>query len=181
MHEYEFKLRFNLGTPDADPEECLDRLYEIGCDDALVGIGKRGRIALAFSRRARSAREAIESAIKDVKHAIPDAQFVEAAPDFVGVTDIATYLGFSRQNMRKILERTGAAFPAPVHDGKRPIWHLEPVLQWFVNAEGREIEAPLLEISRAAMRFNLARDQAHLSRQDRKRVPRRATSALPRG
>jgi len=164
MKAYEFELRFNLGAADADPEQFLDRLHDCGCDDALVGIGKRGRIGLSFNREAQSARDAILSAIKDVKRAIPDAQFIEAAPDFVGVTDIATYLGFSRQNMRKILDRAGAAFPAPAHDGNRPMWHLEPVLQWFAEAEGREIEPPLLEVAQAAMSVNVARDQAHLSR-----------------
>lgn len=164
VNEYEFNLKFNLGQPDADPEQFLDRLYKSGCDDALVGIGRRGRIALDFTRRARSAEAALMSAMKDVKRAIPDAQFVEAAPDFVGVTDIAAHLGFSRQNMRKILERQGAAFPAPVHDGKRPMWHLEPVLRWFVTAEGRAIESPLIDISRAAMTVNLARNQSQLAR-----------------
>ena len=63
-----------------------------GCDDALVGIGKPGRIALDFTREADSAEEAVISALSAVKRAIPDAEFVEATPDFVGVPLFRDYV-----------------------------------------------------------------------------------------
>jgi hypothetical protein len=37
--------------------------------------------------------------------AIPGAMLAEAAPDFVGLTDVAELTGMSRQNMRKTLAR----------------------------------------------------------------------------
>jgi len=46
MALYDFTLKFALGQQGADPESYVDRLYEAGCDDALIGIGKRGRIAV---------------------------------------------------------------------------------------------------------------------------------------
>jgi hypothetical protein len=38
----------------------VERLAEEGCDDALVGIGPPGRLALGFVREASSAHDAIE-------------------------------------------------------------------------------------------------------------------------
>jgi hypothetical protein len=72
--------------------------------------------------------------------------------------------GFSRQNMRKILEKSGPDFPPPVHDGNRPIWHLEPVLFWFAEKQSREIDTALLEISRANMYCNYAKERGLLDR-----------------
>ena len=70
MKEYSFTLKFNLPDARIDPDSYVDRLYESGCDDALIGIGKQGCIALDFMRSAASAFEAIASAIVDVKKVI---------------------------------------------------------------------------------------------------------------
>lgn len=67
MNEYEFTLKFNLQNSQADPNDYMDRLYERGCNDALIGLGKKGRIVLDFVREASSAYEAISSAITVVK------------------------------------------------------------------------------------------------------------------
>jgi len=107
-------LKFALGRPDADPESFIESLMNEGCDDALIGIGKPGRIALDFAREANSAEEAVLSALADVKRAIPAAEFVEATPDFVGVPDIAKLLGVSRQYIGKILKKNEQEFPLPM-------------------------------------------------------------------
>lgn len=156
--EYEFTLKFALGDPNAEPEGVIGALHEQGCDDALIGIGKRGRIALDFSREADSAEQAVSSAIADVRRAIPGARFIEATPDFVGVTDIAKILGCSRQNVTKILVASGSRFPDPVHEGSAAIWHLESVLTWLSEHQGRDFDARLVEISRVTMRCNHLRD-----------------------
>lgn len=57
----------------------VERLAEEGCDDALVGDGQPGRLALEFVREAPSAHGAIEVAIEDVGRAIPNARLIEAA------------------------------------------------------------------------------------------------------
>ena len=73
MKTYEFTLKFSL--PDEghvdDIDELVERLGEAGCDDALVGIGKSGRLALDFTREAESAFDAISSAIATVRKTIP--------------------------------------------------------------------------------------------------------------
>lgn len=156
MKDYDFILKFNLPDHDADPEQFVEALYEYGCDDASVGIGQQGRIALNFIRQSESALDAISSAISDVKKAIPGVKLIEATPDLVGLTDIADILGFSRQNMRKIAETNKSVFPTPVHEGSVALWHLFKVLQWFKASPRYQIDDSLIEISGTNMQVNLA-------------------------
>lgn len=72
-----FTLRCQLPTDDADPKDCVDSLAVNGCTDATLGVGQRGRIALAFARQAMSYADAVSSAIDDVTHAIPGLRRVE--------------------------------------------------------------------------------------------------------
>ncbi len=164
MGQYNFTLRFALGEHDADPRLYVARLLAEGCDDALVGLGRHGRIALDFIREASSADEAILSALADVQRAIPDAKLVEATPDLVGLTDIAKLLGFSRQYMRKLAVKKGAGFPLPIHEGKPAIWHLSTVLSWLSDSNTREFDESLLEIARVNRQCNLVKEAAGLDR-----------------
>ena len=93
--EYIFTMKYQLAEHD-DPDALVERLGESGCDDALVGIGQSGRLALEFTREADNAWAAMRSALVDVKRAIPSARLIEAAPDFVGLTDVAEVVGVSR-------------------------------------------------------------------------------------
>ncbi len=158
MREYEFTLKFSLQDASLDPEVYVEQLGAQGCDDALIGIGQNGRIALNFTREASAAFDAISSAISDVKRVIPDAKLIEATPDLVGLTDVAEILGFSRQNMRKLMLASGAAFPAPVHEGKSSIWHLFQVLTWLKDEKTYQIEDTLLEIAQTNMQVNVVKE-----------------------
>ena len=162
MTEYDFLLKFDLPDPDVDPEEFVDALYEAGCDDATVGIGQHGRVSLKFTRAAASAIEAVSSAIADVRKAIPEARLIEATPDLVGLTDIAEILGCSRQNIRKLVIGHRSVFPSPMHEGSAAIWHLAKVLQWFKAKGSYAIADSLIEVSRAAMQVNIARQMQDL-------------------
>ena len=77
--ECTFTLAYQLPSDDNDMDAIMDRLAEAGCDDALVGVGQPGRLALEFVREACSADDAIEGAIKDVRRALPNARLIEAA------------------------------------------------------------------------------------------------------
>lgn len=79
---YEFTVKFSLPDAGGDPGRYIDALFEAGCDDALVGVGQAGLIALDFDRKATDAVGAVRSAIDDVRGAIPDVEIVE----FVGRT-----------------------------------------------------------------------------------------------
>lgn len=71
MREYNFTSDFELPHFNIAPDVCVDSLHEVGCDGALVGIGRKGYVSLDFWREATSATEAISSAIENVKAAIP--------------------------------------------------------------------------------------------------------------
>lgn len=164
MTHYDFTLIFAIST-DWERSVLEDRLFNAGCDDALVGTGQKGRLALTFTREGAAAAEAVDSAIRDVRTAVPDASLVEVAPDFVGMTDMANLFGFSRQNMRKLVLVHRDSFPLPVHEGRSPVWHLADVLDWFAQ-QGRVVDPLLRELARESLQVNVAREVARLKRPD---------------
>ena len=168
--EYDFVLKFKLANGGADADALVERLGEAGCDDAVVGIGLPGRVALEFTREADSASRAVISALEDVKRAIPDAELIEVSPDFAGLTDIAELVGVTRQNMRKLMLNHARAFPAPVHEGSAAVWHLAVVLDWLRARCGYEIEQRLMEVANVAMQINLVKESNRLERPVEDRV-----------
>lgn len=157
MKEYDFTLKFALKNPSADLDACVEKLYESGCDDAVIGVGKTGHIALNFIREAASAFDAVSSAIADVKRAIPGCTLTEAGPDFVGLTDVANLLGCSRQNIRKLVVTSEPDAPPPAYSGTPSIWHLSEVLTWLRENKAYEIDEMLLEVARTSMDINTAK------------------------
>lgn len=156
--EYIFTLKYQLAELDSNTDALVERLGEAGCDDALVGIGQPGRLALEFTRESKSAQTAVRSALADVKRAIPSAKLVEAAPDFVGLTDVAELVGVSRQAMRKLMLSHASTFPAPVHEGSASIWHLAEVLAWLKARGGYELQRNVLETAKVTLEVNLAKE-----------------------
>jgi len=150
MNEYEFTLTFSLPDTQDDPERYIDALFESGCDDAIAGTGTPGTITLDFTREADSATHAIESAIQNVREAIPEATLIEAKPDLVGLTDIAEILGCSRQNIRKYAVGY-PDFPRPAVSGKFQLWHLWEIARF----EKLSIPETITEISRVVWKLNL--------------------------
>lgn len=162
MNEFEFTLKF--AVPELLSSDTLEeRLYNAGCDDAILGLGQRCRVVLNFIREATSAEEAVASALSNVLEAIPEATLYEAGPDLVGVSDIARLLNFSRQNTRKLIQTHSATFPIPVHEGHAALWHLADVLEWFKTHQNRAIEPGLLEIAQVSMGVNASREAERLS------------------
>jgi len=156
--EYTFTLKYQLAEHDSDPDALVERLGAAGCDDALVGVGQPGRLALEFTREAGRAEDAMRSALADVKAAIPSARLVEVSPDLVGLTDVAELVKVSRQAMRKLMLTHRATFPVPVHEGSASVWHLAEVLDWLRGRGGYEIDAAVLEAAKVALEVNLAKE-----------------------
>ena len=171
MKEFEFTIKFALGDANADPESYVDQLYDAGCDDALIGIGKTGMIALDFIREADNALEAVMSAVEDVKRVIPDAKLIEATPDLVGLTDIADLVGLSRQYIRK-LRVNNHTFPAPFHEGKSAIWHLEYVLNWFQSSNTVAVDSlkTLVEVASVNRQINIVKESGNVDPQVNTRI-----------
>jgi hypothetical protein len=156
MMEYEFTLKFRLADPQANPEPYADLLYAQGCNDAIIGIGRKGRIALDFIREADSALSAVLSAIADIRKTIPEAKLIEATPDFVSISEVAQILGCTRQNMRILIER-GTEVPIAVHEGNTSLWHLSDLLTWLQGSKSYAIDPALLEVAQTTKLINSVR------------------------
>jgi len=156
MSEYEFTLTFAHSAAPADIDDIVERLGTAGCDDATVGIGRWGRLALAFTREAETAGAALRSALADVRAAVPDARLAEASPDLVGLSDVAALLGVTRQNVRKLILACDAPAPVPVHEGRPTIWRLAKVLTWLRDEKQYVVPPELMDVALATMQANLA-------------------------
>jgi hypothetical protein len=156
MTEYEFTLTFVLPTAPADIDGVVERLGAAGCEDATAGIGRWGRLALAFTREAETAGAAVRSALADVRTAVPDARLFEASPDLVGLSDVAALLGVTRQNVRKLVLACDAPAPVPVHEGRPTIWRLAKVLTWLREEKRYVVPPGLMDVALATMQANLA-------------------------
>jgi hypothetical protein len=75
--EFQFTLRFDVGDEFAGSDVLVERLWAAGCDDAIVGLGCAGRVALSFGREAPTRDKAIDSALRDVASALPSARLLE--------------------------------------------------------------------------------------------------------
>ncbi|WP_273207706.1 hypothetical protein [Marinobacter subterrani] len=78
--DYGFTLKFSV-PPDLAKDQIESALFRSGCDDAIIGLGQKSRLALNFTREASSAEQAMLSAIQDVQRAIPAACVVDGGPD----------------------------------------------------------------------------------------------------
>ena len=157
MDTFDFTLTFALPKRGGSPEDFLDALFDAGCDDALVGTGMPGSIALNFSRTAQSAENAIRQAVSDVLKALPDAVLIELKPDLVGISDIAELLGCSRQNIRKLAMGGNSTFPSPSVSGNVPLWHFYEVANWLLKNSRIKIKpkAEDVEVAKITYKNNL--------------------------
>ncbi|MGF6417195.1 putative DNA-binding transcriptional regulator AlpA [Stenotrophomonas sp. AN71] len=162
MREFNFTLKYRVPDAYDDADMLEQRLAESGCDDALLGIGRPGRMALAFCREADNAGAVLASALDDVQRAVPGAELVEVSPDLVGLTDVADLLGVSRQNMRKLMLANPQSFPSPVHEGTTSIWHLADILGWLQARGSGKVTSEMAELAAAALQLNLAREGRRL-------------------
>ncbi|WP_334022712.1 DNA-binding protein [Burkholderia gladioli] len=162
--EYTFTLRYQLAEDDSVPDGLVERLGEAGCDDALVGIGQPGRLAVEFTREAESADGAVRSALADVRRAVPSARLIEVTPDLVGLTDVAEIVGVSRQNMRKLMLAHPGSFPTPVHEGSTSIWHLADVLAWLQAKGSYSLAKDVFDVAQVALQVNVAKEGQRLPR-----------------
>lgn len=131
--EHDFTLVLT-GFTDLTPE-IADALFEAGCDDGTPAV-RSGRPVITFSRRASSMKEAILSAIADVRNAGIDAD-VRRVDDCNLVTqaDIARRIGRSRQLVHQYIrgERGPGSFPYPVCgiSDNVPLWQWCEVAYWL--------------------------------------------------
>ncbi len=142
VREYEFALVLGgLGelTPEAE-----NALFEAGCDDGTISV-RFGRIFINFSRMASSFKEAILSAIRDVKKAKIGADVLRIdVGNLVTQADIARHIGRSRQLVHQYLtgSRGPGGFPSPawaITDGA-PLWCWSEVAYWLWQNDMIQVE-----------------------------------------
>ena len=150
--EYDFALTFELENPNISPDIYTDGLYEAGCDDAMLAVGKTGYISLDFTREVSSSYDAISSAIANVKSVIPNAKLINISPDLIGVKELSLIFDCTRQNIQKYVNKT--TFPRPLFRSNQALWHLETVLSWFAE-NGFDVEPKLIEVASLARHLNL--------------------------
>jgi len=115
--------------------EALNALYEAGCDDGTLSV-RSGRAYITFSRIAESMKDAIVSAIRDVRSAGIGADVLRVDHcNLVTQADIARKIGRTRQLVHQYMmgKRGPGGFPPPVCeicDGS-PLWYWCEVAYWL--------------------------------------------------
>ena len=91
--------------------------------------------------------------------AIPGADLSEVKPDLVNLSDLAEFVGCSRQNMRKYaageMKQVTVPFPPPAFTGAPDLWHLAEVLAWLSLNTEMAVSAEAHDIAAAAFDLNL--------------------------
>jgi hypothetical protein len=115
MKTYQFTLV--LTHVDENTPMLEDRLYEAGCDDALINF-RNGAVYLDFDRESTSFENAVIAAIKAIESSILGAVVNHIAPEnLVSETEIAKRLRVSRQTVSLWIKgerRKKLSFPSPV-------------------------------------------------------------------
>lgn len=162
---FDFTLVYQLPKDSPAAEDHIDALFDAGCDDAIPGTGKMGRIALEFAREAGNAASALNSAKKNVEAAIPDARLMEVRPDIVGASEIADLAKCSRQYVRNQLGKIdGLALPVYAASG-HTLWHLSVLNHYLTQETTLSIPRHIYEFSEIAMKANSAIQSALLAAQ----------------
>ena len=132
-YEYDFTLVLT-GISDLTPG-VADALLAAGCDDGTISM-RSGRPFITFSRRAPSIKDAILSAIVDVRKASVGADVLRVDYcNLVTQADIARKISRSRQLVHQYMtgERGPGGFPSPacgiVDDV--PLWYWCEVAYWL--------------------------------------------------
>ena len=87
VQEFEFDLMIALPAGERDEDAMLDALFEAGCDDAIVGTGAAGLVALGFVRQGADAEAIITEAVEQALRGLPEgAALREVRPDLVSAS-----------------------------------------------------------------------------------------------
>ena len=129
-----FTFTLIVEGPDLQADEFVDALFEVGCDDALIGqVG--GVQYIDFDRESKSFEEAVLSAVNDLE-TIEGVDVVRIADaGLVSMADIASRTGRTRESVRLLVagERGPGGFPAPVTDprSRYRLWRATEVEHWL--------------------------------------------------
>jgi hypothetical protein len=166
LREHEFVLVLS-GVTELN-STVMDALFNAGCDDSTPSI-RFGRVFLSFAREARSFKDAVFSAIRDVKKAEIGAEVLYVDDcNLVSQSDIARRIDRTRQQVQQYVSGTRGPgnFPAPVCDlaDGHPLWQWCEVSYWLW--QNAIIGEDVLNESRVVAAINSVLDLLHQQRHD---------------
>jgi hypothetical protein len=152
---FEFDIIFALPEGKHDAFDLSDVVYEAGYDDAVIGTGQAGRLAVALELEGDSAESAILTAARAILQHLPVGSVLrEVRPDLVSLADVAKRLNIQRQSLQKRamppLAMAGfyrvteieQALAAPDKKGnkktRRARFSLERAKPWFAAGRGAQ-------------------------------------------
>ena len=135
MNEFEFTIIFYV--PSCSHEEMAENIFEAGCDDGTFA-SNGNNCTVAFFRKAKSLKNAVLSAIRDVTKAQKNVRIVGIEPsEFVTTSEIAGRVNVSREAVRLYSQgrRGPGGFPAPffIIGPKMLVWRWSEVSKWFFD------------------------------------------------
>jgi hypothetical protein len=77
VQEFQFDVMIRLPQRCPDIEDVVDKLFESGCDDAVVGCGTPGLLGLAFIREGTDREAVIARAVSDALAGLPRGAVVQ--------------------------------------------------------------------------------------------------------
>ena len=163
VREREYDFALILSGVNELTTEVEDALFEAGCDDATLSV-QYGCVFVEFSRAAASFKDAILSAIRDVRKAGIGADVYRVDEcDLVSQADVARRIGRTRQLVHQYI--TGArgpgGFPAPVCriGDECPLWSWCEVSFWLLQND--LVRPETFHEAEVVAAVNNALDRAH--------------------
>jgi hypothetical protein len=163
--EHDFALILSgISEPD---ENFANALFEAGCDDCTISV-RGGRVSLSFARSAVSMKDAIRTAIRDVRKANVGAVILRVDDcNLVTQSEIARRIARSRQLVHQYVNgvRGHGGFPTPTCHiaDKAPLWRWCEVAHWLyengIIKENALRDAQTIEAINSVLEFSY---QKHL-------------------
>lgn len=102
MNKFEFDIVFALPEGEFDVLDLSSAVFEAGFEDAVVGSGQSGLLAVALEMEGEDAESVIVSAARAILKYLPKGSFLrEVRPDLVSLADVAKRLNIKRQALQK--------------------------------------------------------------------------------
>ncbi|NBC94740.1 MAG: hypothetical protein GVY27_00115 [Deinococcus-Thermus bacterium] len=158
---FEFELVFVVPAADFDPYHLSDAVLAAGFEDAVIGTGTHGLLAVEIDADGEDAESVIVETARAITRSLPRGSALrEVRPDLVTLAEVAAKLGVTRQTLQQRVMpfatsgglyrideiwqtlRLAVATPAPGH--RRARFDLGPARKWFLaGLAARRLNAKL--------------------------------------
>lgn len=158
-----FQFTLIVDGPNLQEQPLIDRLFEVGCDDATIGSSD-GVQYVDFDREAEALDDAILSAVDDLE-TLEGVEVIRIADaGLASLADIAARIGRTRESVRLLVSGTRGPgnFPKPVTDprSRYRLWRWHEVAKWFKEQRGEALtvaDDELAAMCNAAMEIRRGR------------------------